>query len=94
MKRYSGIDERVLTNVLNVAEGETISRARARYPVIDIPAADFDRVLITHGIRELTNRKTRGKYYMVKEIRDALKKLCLERGIRPKLNPEKLRESA
>ena len=91
MKKYSGNDERVLTNIIQEAGGtDTISRSRARYKVVDIPAQDFDKILTDFGIRTLIDRKNKGKYYVVEEVKTALKKLLLERGIRPKLNPEVL----
>lgn len=91
MKRYHNLDERILTNIINSAEGESISRSRARYKVIDVSAPDFDACLERHGIRTLTDRRHGAKYYLVSEVKQALKKLCLENGIRPKVNPDKLR---
>lgn len=92
MRRYTGTDERILTNILlQAGESDVIVRQKARYPVIDIAADEFDQVLIKWNVTEHVNRKTRGIYYMVDDVKRALKKLCLDRGVRPQVNPDILR---
>lgn len=90
--RYSDKAERILTNIINAADGqEKIYRQAARYPVIDIPAEEFDEALEKWGVPTYIDHKVRAKYYILADVKTALKKLCLQRGIRPKLNPEALR---
>lgn len=92
MKKYSDLDERVLTNLVNQLDGDSISRSRARYPIVDVPSSDFDAILQRNGIRRLNDKKTGGEYYLASEIKRALREYCLKKGIRPKVNAEKLRD--
>jgi len=92
MNKYSDLDERVLSNILReAADADVIYRQRARYKVVDVPSDKFDEILQRRGVVTYVDRNTRGKYYSVSDIREALRKLLLERGIRPKLDPELLK---
>jgi hypothetical protein len=92
MKRYFNLDERVLTNIiLQAGQAERISRQRARYPVVDVPAQEFDEILTKWSVPTHIDKNTRGIFYVLSDVQAALKKLCLEKGIRPKLNPDLLR---
>lgn len=92
MNKYSDLDERVLSNILREAgNADVIYRQRARYKVVDVPSDKFDEILQRRGVVTYVDRNTRGKYYSVSDIREALRKLLLERGIRPKLDPELLK---
>ena len=93
MARYSDLDERVLTNVLNQQKpgSDRIYRQRARYPVIDVSADEFDAIMEKWQITKYMDQRHRSIYYSVEEIKKALRKLCLERGVRPKLNSDLLR---
>jgi hypothetical protein len=92
VKKYHSLDERVLSNIVVTANGdELIYRARARYPVLDVSAKDFDAILDKYQIKTHRDRRTQGAYYLLADIKAALRKYMMEHSVRPKFDPALLR---
>lgn|SRR5215475_1936153 len=77
MPKYRSLDERVLSHMIHriVVTDEFLPRQRARYGLLSMTAAEFDAILLRHGITTCYNPDTKGQQYKVSEVLAAYKEL-------------------